>query len=167
MSVLKNFIKKIDIFYKREKNEVKMGDGCIILDNVKFGSEPYLIELGNNVKVSSDVQFIPHDGGVHVLRNLGYLRNADKFGRIIVGDNVFIGLGSIIMPSVSIGNNVIIGAGSIVTKDIPDNSVACGVPAKVICTIEDYYRKNITLIDNTKDLSAKEKKEYLIKKYKL
>ena len=62
-------------------------------------------------------------------------------GDIVVGDNVYFGLRSMIMPGVTIGDNVIIGAGSIVTKDIPSNSVAVGVPAKVISTKENYINK--------------------------
>ena len=71
------------------------------------------------------------------------------------------------MPGVKIGSNVIIGAGSIVTKDIPDNSVACGVPAKVIETIDDYYEKNKKNIDLTKNYTQEEKKKYLLDKFKL
>lgn len=72
-----------------------------------------------------------------------------------------------IMPGVTIGSNCIIGCGAVVTKDIPDNSIAVGVPAKVIETIDDYYEKNKDLVDYTKNLSPTEKKEYLIKKYTL
>ena len=84
-------------------------------------------------------QFFPHDGGTLILRVK--VPDLELTQPIIVGDNVYIGLRCLIMMGVHIGNNVIIGAGSIVTKDIPDNSVAVGVPAKVIKTVEEYLEK--------------------------
>lgn len=89
------------------------------------------------------------------------MNNADKFGKIKIGNNVHIGINSIIMPGVTIGDNVIIGCGSVVTKNIPSNSVAVGVPARVIETIEEYYKKNKDKCVYTKNLSSKEKKEYI------
>ncbi len=145
---------------------VKIGENFTNIGPVDFSSEPYLIEIGDDVRISMNVHFVTHDGGMHVIRQLKKIP-ADSFGQIKVGNNVFIGMGAIIMPGVTIGNNVIIGAGSIVSKDIPDNSVACGVPAKVIETIDEYYKKNKKKIDLTKELSPEEKKEYLMKKFKL
>lgn len=60
---------------------------------------------------------------------------------IVVGNNVYIGTNAIILLGVTIGNNVVIGAGAVVTKDIPDNSVAVGVPARVIKTADEYLEK--------------------------
>lgn len=148
----------------REKG-MKIGDGCEIYKDVSFGSEPYLIKLGNQVRVTSGVKFITHDGGVWVLRNNGKLPNADIFGKIDIGDNVHIGMNAIIMPGVTIGNNVIIGCGAIVTKNIPDDSVAVGIPARVIESIDTYYQKNQPLCVFTKDLTAKKKKDFLKQKY--
>ena len=145
---------------------VKIGENFTNIGPVDFSSEPYLIEIGDDVRISMNVHFVTHDGGMHVIRQYKNIP-ADSFGQIKVGNNVFIGMGSIIMPGVIIGNNVIIGAGSIVSKNIPDNSVACGVPAKVIETIDEYYKKNKKNIDLTKEYSPEEKKEYLIKKFKL
>jgi acetyltransferase-like isoleucine patch superfamily enzyme len=65
------------------------------------------------------------------------------YGRIRVGNNVFIGVHTIILPGVSIGDNVVIGAGSVVNKDIPDNVVAAGVPAKIIKNIEEYKNSSL------------------------
>ena len=73
--------------------------------------------------------------------------DCNKVGRIVIGNNVFIGLKSIILPNVQIGNNVVIGAGSVVTKNIPDNSVAVGNPATVICTCEEYIAKHKKAIE--------------------
>ena len=71
------------------------------------------------------------------------------------------------MPGVNVGSNCIIGAGAIVTKDIPNNSVAAGVPARVISSINEYCEKNRDKVDFTKRMTAKEKRIYLEKKYNL
>ena len=145
------------------KMGVRIGDGCTLLGNVKWGSEPYLISIGNQVRITSGVSFVTHDGGMYVLRNkYADMAKADYFGKICIGNNVFIGVNTMIMPGVTIGDNVIIGAGSIVTKSIPSNCVACGVPAKQIKSIDDYYAKYKTLAIPTKGLLEHEKREKTI-----
>lgn len=141
------------------------GEECELFPNVQLGSEPYLIKLGNKVRVAAGVQFITHDGGMWVLRNMGISPNADKIGTIVIEDNVFIGQNAVIMPGVHIGSNVVIGIGSIVTKSIPGNSVFAGIPAKYICSINEYYEKNKAKIDATKQMTFEEKKDYYIQKY--
>lgn len=144
---------------------VGMGSHCSVLGAVSFGSEPYLIELGDQVRIASGTQFVTHDGGAHVLRCMGLLPNAEVFGKIKIGNNVFIGISTILMPGVSIGDNVVIGAGSIVTKDIPSDCVAAGVPARVIKTIDAYYEGLKDKADFTKDMNMDEKRVYLLQKY--
>lgn len=107
--------------------------------NVRFGSEPFLIEIGNDVTITNGVIFETHDGGVGLFRK--EFPGINVFGRIKIGDDVFIGNNCIIMPGVTIGDNVVIGAGSIVTKDIPSNAVAAGIPARVLKTFEEYKQK--------------------------
>lgn len=125
-----------------------------------------MIEIGNKVRVTDSVKFFTHDGGLWVLRNLyPEMRNADKFGKIKIGDNVHIGWNVMIMTGVTIGNNSIVGCGAIVTKDIPENSVAVGIPARVIESLDEYYIKNKAEIVQTKAFSPKDKKEFLLKKY--
>lgn len=114
--------------FKKNKDRLKLlgkvGKNCNIFGDVELGSEPYLISLGNNVKMSHGVILLTHDGGTHVLRNMKEEnKELELFGPITIKDNVFIGINSIIMPGVTIGNNVIVGAGSIVTKSVPDNCV--------------------------------------------
>lgn len=103
-------------------------------------------------------------GGVKVLNSLGYFdgKSMDKIGRIKIGDNCFIGSRSIILMNVIVGDNVIIGAGSVVSKDIPSNSVAAGIPAKVICTVDEYYAKNKAkgAFYETGGLTAKQKRTF-------
>ena len=149
------------------KQGVKIGERCMIYPGSNFGSEPYLVTIGNHVTVTSGVSFVTHDGGVEVLMDLGYEKNPDLFGQRIVGNNVFIGIKSTILPGVTIGSNVIVGAGSIVTKSVPDNSVVAGIPAKVIKTIDEYYVTNKEKITSTKYLSRDEKKHILCEKYGL
>lgn len=151
------------------KKGCKIGANCEIYSSANFGSEPYLIEIGNHVRVNSGVDFINHDGGVWVVRKyseeLNDAEKIDLFGKIKIGDNVHIGTNAIIMPGVEIGNNCIIGCGAIVTRSIPSNSVAVGVPARVIESIDDYIKKHINDFDYTKELSKKEKRKYLEEKY--
>ena len=110
-----------------------------IYGDISWGTEPWIITLGRNVHITAGVKFITHDGGTLLYRNL--VPDLEITKPIKVGDDVYIGNDVIILPGVMIGNDVIIGAGSIVSKDIPDNSVAVGVPAKVIKTANEYLEK--------------------------
>ena len=168
--MIRRFVDKFNraknpINYWRKKGVV-IGKDCTIYSNVSLGSEPYLIAIGDHVRISSRTSFITHDGGLWVVRELNEgLKDVDKFGKIVVGNNVHIGINCVIMPGVTIGNNCIIGVGAVVTKDIPDNSIAVGVPARVIETIDEYIEKNLEKFDVTKNLSIEEKRKYLIDKY--
>ncbi len=101
-----------------------------------------MITLENEVRISSDVSFVTHDGGTWAFRDQPEYADVIKYGKIHVGERTFIGMGSIIMPGVTIGKRCVIGAGSVVTKDIPDGNVAVGVPATVIMTTAEYARKS-------------------------
>lgn len=150
------------------KQGATIGEDCE-LNCETLGGEPYLVTLGNHVRLNQGVQLITHDGGVWVLRKYSQLPNAeniDKFGRVTIGNNVHIGTNTIIMPGVTIGDNVIVGCMAVVTHDIPSNSVAVGIPARVIETIDEYESKNRNKFDYTKNMNTNEKKEYLLKKYK-
>lgn len=107
--------------------------------DINWGTEPWIISLGKNVHITEGVNFITHDGGTLLYRHL--VPDLEITKPIIVGDDVYIGNNVIILPGVKIGNNVVIGAGAIVSKDIPDNSVAVGVPARVIKTADEYFEK--------------------------
>jgi maltose O-acetyltransferase len=95
----------------------------------------WLIEIGDNVTMAPRVHILGHDASTKQFLNY------TKIGRVTIGDNVFIGAESVVLPGVTIGSNVIIGANSTVTHDIPDNSVVAGSPARVICTLEAYLEK--------------------------
>lgn len=130
-----------------------IGEGCEILNGYDFGSEPYLVTIGDNVRISAGVRITTHDGGVWVLRHLyPDFSDADRFGRVRIGDNCHIGMDAIIMPGVTIGSNSIVGAGGVVTHDVPAGSIVAGVPARVIGTIEGYRAKHESEFVHTKYL---------------
>lgn len=142
-----------------------VGENCLIHESTIFGTEPYLIQIGNDVRISRGCKLITHDGGLWVLRNKGLVdKKADKFGRIVIGNNVNIGWDVTILPGVTIGDNVVIGVGAVVTKNIPNDSVVAGVPAKVIETLEEYAMKNQEKYVMTKGLPSEKKKAFLLEK---
>ena len=144
---------------KLKKRGLVIGEGCEILNGYEFGSEPYLVEIGNNVRITRGVNITTHDDGVWVLRHLyPELSDIDCFSRVKISDNCHIGLNATIMPGVTIGKNCIVGAGAVVTHDIPDNSVAVGVPARVIESVEEYRRKSEGSFLHTKMMAWSEKR---------
>jgi acetyltransferase-like isoleucine patch superfamily enzyme len=118
---------------------VKFGKNVRITGIPSFGSEPYLISIGDNVTITQEVTFINHDGGISLFRNK--YPGIDLIKPITIGNNVFIGARTTILPGVNIGNWVIVGAGSLVTTDIPDNTVIGGVPARVLRSLDEYEEK--------------------------
>ena len=97
---------------------------------------PWLISIGDDVTISSDVHILTHDASTN---KAGF---ETKIGLVKIGNNCFVGVGSIILCNVTIGDNVIIGAGSVVTHDIPSNSVVGGNPAKVITSFDAWKKKS-------------------------
>ena len=168
-------VQRVKKWYSLFKNPVnywrkcgaKIGKGCEIYPTVALGSEPYLVEIGDYVRLSGGTKITTHDGGVWVLRHMKEeYKDIDVFRPVKIGNNVHVGTGVTIMPGVTIGSNVIIGCDAVVTKDIPDNSIAVGVPAKVIQTIEEYESKHKNDFVHTKYMSYADKKEFILKKQK-
>lgn len=140
---------------KRTKYIVKHNIFASVGDNFFFQprvipSDPKLIKFHNNVSVASGVTFINHDLVHNVLNNLNKGNFAYTAGCIEVMDNVFIGSNATILPNVKIGPNAIIAAGAVVTKDVPENSIVAGVPAKVIGKFDEYVekRRNVVTYSN-------------------
>lgn len=149
---LKEIVNRI-IFGKRASSETYIrylrNKGMRIGDRTKiFGSKtvqideqkPWLIEIGDDVQITKGVTILTHGYDWSVLKKC-YGEVLGSAGKVTIGNNVFIGMNSIILKGVTIGNNTIIGAGSVVTHSIPSNCVAAGNPAKPIMSIEDYHKK--------------------------
>lgn len=141
---------------------LKVGKNLHMTGEVVFDpSHCWLIEIGNDVSIGLRVYILAHDASTKAF--LGYT----KIGKVKIGNRVFIGAGSIVLPGVEIGDDCIIGAGSIVSKSIPAGSLAAGNPARVLCSTEEYLAKQKALMadDNVFDKSytvayiTEEKKE--------
>ncbi|MFB2773868.1 acyltransferase [Shewanella xiamenensis] len=118
---------------------VEFGDGCRLY-TTSWGTEPFLIKIGNNVTITSGVKFLTHDGSTCLVKDdLG--NRYQRYGRISIGNNVFVGVNSIIFPGVSIGDNVIVGAGALVNKSLESNSVYVGTPVKRVSSFSEYADK--------------------------
>ena len=127
------------------KHGMRVGKGVTLAGRFgsSFGSEPYLIQLDDYVRMSGGCSFFTHDGGTYAFRDIEKYKGVQKYGSIHVGERTFIGYGAIILPGVTIGKRCVIGAGAVVANDIPDNCVAAGVPAKVICSTTEYAEKSL------------------------
>lgn len=125
-----------------------VGDKTKFVGEVEFGTEPYLIKIGSCCTITNGVKFINHDGGIQV----GYIKKGididDVYGKkvvlgkIEVGDNVFIGVNSILLPGTKVGSNVVIGAGSVLKGCYPSDVILAGVPARILGRVDDYHQKN-------------------------
>ncbi|MBS6509126.1 MAG: acyltransferase [Paraclostridium bifermentans] len=153
----KSHIMDIEIEYYRSLG-VKIGNGVRSFSPLT-SAEPYLLEVGDNVTVSSQVAFITHDNSVSkIIKN-----KTDVFGRIKIGNNCFIGHNTTVLPGVEIGDNTIIGAGSVVTKSFKmGNVVVAGNPAKIITSTEEYKNKILEFSLNTLNMNFAQKKEFLM-----
>lgn len=134
-----------------------------IFGRVAWGSEPWIITLGSDVYITDEAKFITHDGGTLLYRK--FVPDLEITKPIVVGNSVYIGNRVIILPGVTIGNNVVIGAGAIVTKNVPDNSVVAGIPARVIGSSDDYFEKLKRESLHLGHLKGKEKDDALKKYY--
>lgn len=150
--MLKKFIKKI--IYKEKYNSetyinwlrqqgMKIGKRVEIFAPTKTTidvTRPWLIEIGNDVQITEGVTILTHGYDWSVLKGV-YGEVLGSSGGVKIGNNVFIGMKSTILKGVHIGNNVIVGANSLVNKNVPDNCIVVGNPARVVMTLDQYYRK--------------------------
>jgi acetyltransferase-like isoleucine patch superfamily enzyme len=118
---------------------VDVGQGCRLYIR-DFGSEPFLISIGDRVTITQGCTLLTHDGSTWLVRDAGGNRY-QKFGAISIGSDVFIGANTIVLPGVNIGNRVVIGAGSVVTRDVPDDSIFGGNPARRLGAFPDWQRR--------------------------
>ncbi len=143
------------------KRGVTVGNHCrfISISAGTFSTEPYLIEIGNHVSVTNPT-FITHDGAVWIFRNEH--PEIDLFGKIKIGNNVFVGYGVTFLPGSEIGDNSIVAAGAVVKGLFPGGTVIGGVPAKVICSIADYFEKNKHRFTHFRNSSPQDKKRKIL-----
>lgn len=156
--MIKKFLRKIVLKEKASSESyikylrnigVSIGDDVIIYspsNSLIDITQPCLLKIGNHVRITRGVIILTHDYSWSVLKS--YEDSECLAGGIFgaqspvnIGDNVFIGMNSVITRGVTIGNNVIIGAGSIVTKDCEPDSVYAGNPAKRIMSVAEYRKK--------------------------
>ncbi len=153
----KTFIKYL------RKNHVSVGDYTYFFNprktiiDIKNGK---FITIGSNCKITQGVVILAHDFSYSILRPI-YNEIPKKCAETIIGDNVFVGINSIILMGSKIGNNCIIGAGSVVSGKIPDNEVWAGNPARFICTLDDYYKKCKSKYEDGAILTVKKYREKL------
>lgn len=149
-------------FYSPEKYArhlgVTIGKNCYISSR-NWGSEPYLVTIGNNCQITYGVSIYTHGGG-QAIRAID--PDFDVFGKVVIEDWAYIGAYSQIMPGVTIGEGALVAAGSVVTKSVPPHTVVGGNPARYICTTEEYYERNKKYNLKTKGLSLQDKKKYLL-----
>lgn len=165
--VIKAFLKKI-LFKEKATSEsyirylrnigMKIGEDCTIYapkNTIIDQQYPWLISIGNHVRITEGVILLTHDYSWSVLKHIeGAILGAA--GEVVIGDNVFIGMNSIILRGTHIGNNVIIGAGSVVSNDCESGWVYAGNPAQKIITVEEFYKKRLKLqLDEAKLLAKK------------
>lgn len=117
---------------------VRVGSGCRLYIR-SWGTEPFLITIGDRVTIASGTRIITHDGSTWLMRDDKGRRYL--YAPVTIGSDVFIGVNCVILPGVTIGDRVVIGAGSVVTRSIPSGTVAAGSPARVLGTFEDYQAK--------------------------
>jgi acetyltransferase-like isoleucine patch superfamily enzyme len=161
--IYRTLYKKVNMVAYCKSRGMKIGKGTKLKNSVNISTEPYLISIGNDCKITAHVNFLTHDGGPWIFRK--EYPNLDIIKPISVGNNVYIGLGATLMPGVSVGNNCVIAAMAVVTKDIPDNSVVAGVPARVVKDLSAYKEKCLRDTVNLKGCSTEQKKQRLIETY--
>lgn len=145
------------------KKGIKIGDNCRIYSNI-LTSEPYLIEIGNNVTISTEVLLLNHDNSISKI----FPEYTDMFGKIVIGDNCFIGARSIILPGVHLSDNIIVGAGSLVTKSYEEPGIIIGGnPAKKNNSIGNVKERFIKYGSNIRFMSYEDKRRYILNEINL
>ena len=157
--IINAYLRKFHTVRWARRIGVTVGEHTAISPKTHFPSEPYLITIGNHVQITRSVSMYSHGGGNVVRR---YIPDFDCFGKIVIKDWAYIGSESLIMPGVTIGESALVAAGSVVTKSVPPGMVVGGNPAKVICSVEEYVKRNKQYNIKTKGLGSKKKKEVLL-----
>ena len=140
MGIIKELVYRLRGEYTTERlisMGMKVGKNFGRLNGVILDpSHCWLLEIGDDVTLAPRVHILCHDASTKTFLNYTII------GRVTIGNRVFIGAESVVLPGVTIGDDVVIGANSTVTHDIPPNSVAVGSPAHVICKLDEYLSKH-------------------------
>ncbi|MCK5424919.1 MAG: hypothetical protein KAI89_06070 [Emcibacter sp.] len=124
-------LKKINYFNKQ-------GEKCFF-STVKFGTEPFFIDFGDNVYLATNVRLVTHDMSAQMIRTaLSHSKPLFKVGHIKFGSNIFIGSDCTVMPDVNICDNVIVGSGSVITRSITESGIYAGTPPRKLKEFEEY-----------------------------
>lgn len=130
---------------------IKIGENCHIYSMLPLGRDCFLLNIGDNVTISSNVTLLFHDASVG---NATRWKYTDILGEVFIGNNCFLGWGAIILPGVSLAEGTIVGAGSVVTKSVEEkNMVIAGNPAQIICSVNEFIDKNTDNLVNLDGLN--------------
>jgi acetyltransferase-like isoleucine patch superfamily enzyme len=140
---------------------------CRLIGFPDFGSEPYLVTIGQHVGIAADVMFITHDGGTYVFRHLERYKKVIKYGRITILDNCIIGARVILLPGVTIGPNSVISAGSVVSRNVPPGVLAAGNPAKPVMTVHQYAEWSLAATPDYDPNEYQNNKKAFLMKFKM
>lgn len=127
-----------------------------------FGAQPYLVTIGDNVFISVGAKIICHDGAVLPFRK--QYPDLDITRPVVIGSNIFIGAGALILGGVTIGDGCIVGANAVVAKDVPAGSVVAGNPARIVKSTEDYLQSALQRSTRLGQLKGAEK-ERMFRKF--
>lgn len=156
---IKSLIRKISYLWAKRSSEsycrylrrmgVSIGEGTFIFSrNALIDiSRPSLVSIGKDCYINQHFTLLTHEwvSKVFIGSGRGFLNSS---GKVTIGNNVSFGQNVMVLKGVSIGDNCFIGAGSIVTKDIPAGSIAVGAPCRVIMTLDEYYEKRLAQAEN-------------------
>jgi acetyltransferase-like isoleucine patch superfamily enzyme len=147
------------------KDGIKIGNGTHIFSNI-ITSEPYLIEIGENTTISTNVSFITHDASVGAFLGRDY--KSDLCGKIIIGNNCFVGNNSILLYGISLPDRTLVASGSVVTKSFAESGcILGGNPARVIGHVDVFLEKNNDYFLSLHGKSFAEKKRIILQSNKL
>lgn len=141
----------------------KIGEHSMVKPSM-LGGEPWLITIGDHVLLAGGVKLLTHDGAGFCLEYQSEQKlNMDMWGEVTIGNNVYVGTNAMILPNVHITDNVIIGAGAVVSKDITEDGVYVGVPARRVKSFEEWKAKASQKVQNTYGMTEAERRAYFDK----
>lgn len=165
MEILNRIVRKIRVkIFKQDAMElqieayrragIQIGENCKVYSCLPTGRDACLLQIGNNVTIAGNVTFLMHDNSVIKVSKGQY---TDYLGKVKIGDDCFIGNGSIILPGVTLAQGTITGAGSVVSKSVlQPNRVIAGNPAQIIGNWDTYRSKNESSFVNLNGIGKKQ-----------